>query len=99
MFELMHYRSRFETIMDVLTIVHQPGGEIRTRIMNRSNLSWMRMIANMELCSKYGLVAREDARYNITEKGRLAIQKYLELQDLLPQEIFAKYAVEVVSFA
>ncbi len=74
-------RGHLQVMFEVLEVCNQP--QIRTRIMQRANLSYGQMCAVLDVLEKYNLLKVEgDGRkkYVTSAKGREYAQKYNELK-------------------
>lgn len=78
-------RSAFEIRMDILRAAEE-GWVKPTRIMYRSNTSWMALRKNLESLVASGFMRQSDenprTEYALTDKGREILRDYVKLVDL-----------------
>jgi predicted transcriptional regulator len=82
-------RSRFEIYIDVLRTIR--GGEkVPTRVMYRTNLSWVPLKKILESLNSQNLIEKRESsrrkQYIITEKGRKVLKYFDETLKLIKVE-------------
>lgn len=70
------YRSSLEIIADILKVADD--GVKKTRIMYFANLSYRMLSKYLRKTLHAGLLAADDGRYEVTEKGRVFLEKFTE---------------------
>jgi len=71
------YRRRFEIIADILNVAAQNGAK-KTRIMYVANLSYGLLKKYLKETLKIGLMRPNNDGYEVTEKGRVFLERYSE---------------------
>lgn len=86
----MNRRSRLEMYFDILEAINR-GIKLPTRIMYRTNLSWVVLQEMFETLVNGGFIRGEEGkssqRYYITEKGKNALSHHLKSLDGLHKEV------------
>jgi len=79
-------RSRIELCVDILKVMAE-GDRKPTRIMYRANLSWVKLEECLSFLGERGLirseVENEGVRYEITERGREALDYFGKMESAL----------------
>ncbi|MEM1530599.1 MAG: DUF4364 family protein [Candidatus Bathyarchaeia archaeon] len=83
-------RSKLEVYLEVLRVVSR-GESKPTRIMYKTNLSWVPLQEILEFLVSQGLLEEVELErrkeYFITEKGRQVLAYFKSMTELLPYEI------------
>ena len=79
-------RSKLEIYLDILSVI-KSGAQKPTRIMYRTNLSWVPMREILQSMIVHGLIVKRETehrkRYEITEKGRTALESLNKAKELM----------------
>jgi predicted transcriptional regulator len=73
------YRDRVGIIADILKTA--VNGAKKTRIMYVANLSYQMLQKYLDEAAAIGFVRSNDIGYEITEKGRVFLERYLQFSD------------------
>jgi predicted transcriptional regulator len=87
-------RSRLEVYLEVLRVIGK-GESKPTRIMYKTNLSWMPLQEILEFLVSQNLIREVESNnrkeYFIMEKGKRVLSYFEEIRKILPQEITEAY--------
>ena len=78
-------RDRIQIIEDILTAAEDPRGALKTHLVYRANLNFMRLEQYLTylLENKLLELSAEDDRYHLTSKGRNFITQVQETRSFL----------------
>jgi len=74
---VVKYRRRFEIIADILNVAAVNGAK-KTRIMYVANLSYRLLEKYLKETLEVDLIRSNNEGYEVTEKGRIFLEKYGE---------------------
>lgn len=96
---MVRYRNRLQIIVDILNVAITRAG--KTRIMYLANLSHKLLEKYLGEVKALGFIQFEDDQYEITDKGKVFLEKYKEfsgkyskVQDDLRKMLFEKETLE-----
>ena len=86
----MKYRSRTEIVCNILDATNG-GGASKTKIMNKTFLSYAQLKEYLSVLIENNLIEYSDGNqtYKTTEKGLNYLKKYREIGELLQQQTTA----------
>jgi predicted transcriptional regulator len=71
-------RSKFDIVIAILDVVS--GGATKTKIVYKANLNFNLATKYLDLLLERGLVRTNSRRYEITDEGKVFLEKAKELQ-------------------
>ncbi len=74
----MKRRTKFDIIIAILDVVS--GGANKTKIVYKANLNFNLATKYLDLLLERGLVRTDSSRYEITDEGKVFLEKAKELQ-------------------
>ena len=89
----MKYRSKLSIIADVLQAA--ADGAKKTRIMYLANLSYRLLEKYLRIVTSANLLTCNGDEYEVTEKGRLFLQKFISYSERL---LVVKKELELLKF-
>lgn len=74
----MKRRTKFDIVIAILDVVS--GGANKTKIVYKANLNFNLATKYLDLLLEKGLVKTDSSRYEITDEGKVFLEKAKELQ-------------------
>jgi predicted transcriptional regulator len=74
----MKRRTKFDIVIAILDVVS--GGATKTKIVYKANLNFNLATKYLDLLLERGLVRTDNRRYEITDEGKIFLEKAKELQ-------------------
>ncbi len=74
----MKRRTKFDIVIAILDVVS--GGATKTKIVYKANLNFNLATKYLDLLLEKGLVRTNSSRYEITDEGKVFLEKAKELQ-------------------
>ena len=74
----MKRRTKFDIVIAILDVVS--GGANKTKIVYEANLNFNLATKYLDLLLERGLVRTDSSRYEITDEGKVFLEKAKELQ-------------------
>ena len=74
----MKRRTKFDIIIAILDVVS--GGANKTKIVYKANLNFNLATKYLDFLIERGLVRTDSSRYEITDEGKVFLEKAKELQ-------------------
>lgn len=74
----MKRRTKFDIVIAILDVVS--GGATKTKIVYKANLNFNLATKYLDLLLERGLVRTDSRRYEITDEGKVFLEKAKELQ-------------------
>ena len=89
----MKYRSKLHIIADILKAAE--NGSKKTRIMYLANLSYQLLEKYLRKVIKAGLMRHNGEFYELTEKGRIFLEKYNDFSEKMSK---IRKEIEMIKF-